>query len=374
MLKLLPLLFIVSIYSCGGESDGGDSNQSKGPENPIDNTASESEFHAGSSDVVKTFDDYTNMKKKFIPTTSLQFTENSAFGNSYTSKMDEQSSTESSDSDELVDPQEIKADFEKLTTCNGSFNITDEMIQNLKEEIESLVKELKEGKFSEDASDMESPTEDSTETTGELKLVKVETDDAIAYDITIDGEAVDGMSIDGRISGRSNKEEGIFQFYKKINQSFDYNKIFGSLFPSMGEAAEAQEGEGSIDFNFPTGVVTMEIESTVESNTKDKSIVSTQKIKQDTSGTKKAEDSVSMNIELKESVKGGDLPEYSQSVNQSMTDKDGTHTVNYEFKMALDENDKLQVEMKLDGSEDDQDFEFKYELEADSNTCTLAKE
>src|SRR5690606_35959219 len=116
-----------------------------------------------------------------------------------------------------------------------------------------------------------------------------------------------GFAVDGRISGRFNKDDGVFQFYKKISQSFDYNAIFGAIFPEGTEGSGGETG-----FEFPAGVVTIDIESTIDGNTKDGTISAKQFLKHNQTGSKKIEENFSTEIELGESSKGGDRPEYTQ--------------------------------------------------------------
>jgi hypothetical protein len=382
-LLLATLLGWTLLFSCGDESEGGNANNAApGPENAIENNASEAEFTENVDRVVETFDDFDEAKKKFVGDSSSSLAGFSLFRSM---SMDDSETTVTVEgSDETIDPDELKKNFANVESCQGSFQVTDKAVAEFKGMVEEMIKTLKEGKWENDEMGSEGQSSGFGGPSG-VKLVKVESDDAIAYDIQMEQpEGTEGadasqdmsefFSMSGRVSGRYNKDESLFQFYQKFDNSIDYAGMFEKLKAQNPEQFSA-EGMGDffkeLDFTMTTSM-----ESTIEGNTEEKTFKATHYMKNDFASPSNPDQNNSVTMTMTSNLTGGDKPFMSQIIEQEVTNIDGTQKFNYDFSIAMTATDEFTVKVIGDAGEDEKDFSVEYKLTAGDTAaaCALEKE
>lgn len=380
--KLLLICTLGAFLACGDDESDGDgttSGEGQGPENKIDNTGTEDDFKNGIDDTTALFDTFGNIKDDFIGSSSSFRSASYAWRSSERLTQDESSTstststtttTTSSETDGEIDGADLKQKFDGISTCAGAFDGLDEMIDDLELRIKDQAKILKEGQGSETGEDA-------------AKWNKVSTDDAIAYDL--EGPSAEeqqaGQSGEGKIRGRINKEEGLFQIYAFSKTVIDYEKL-NALINSQTGGVTLPDSEGSEGFSFSfKGKQTIVFEETIESNKNDKTISSSQMFRVQSEGFLVGEESEDNPVKdstiegkFTTEIDAGDNPSVKVTASQVNTDDEAAMNLKYKFEMSKVDDTTLKFTMGLAGVEGEDDTDYAFTLTKTDSGCEFAKE
>ncbi|MDA9950989.1 hypothetical protein N9D31_00305 [Oligoflexaceae bacterium] len=354
---------------CGSEDSGGDSNGGlSGPEDPINNTASADDFKSSVDESVEVFDDYSESKKEFVGESG------SGFSQFHWSQVVRAAAFDDSEtaSEEQLKTEDLKKEFEGISSCVSSFAQTDQYILGLKSVVEEIIKELKEGKSVEEVEGTET---EGVDVSGSPQYTEVESDAAIAYQIAppeMEEGVPDGYSLSGSISGSYNEETKVYQFYKKIDLVVDYDKLFGQIQDQLADLEipeEADDDDFDIDFSGGlSGSQTSNNESTIEIDLTNRTAKISSSSSNNTIFTdeENAEDSVKVDMQTEATMTGGENPSYTSTVKQTVVQKDETNSFEFDMSLTVEDKETMLVEMKINSDDSDDDVEFSYKLKADT--------